>query len=379
MKKIITAIAITLMAFACGTPKTTGPDLLPAENFDTTINDVPIRLYTLKNAQLTMQVTNFGGRIVTLFAPDKNGELADVVLGHRTIGEYVHPTGERFVGCCVGPIANRISGASFTIDGVRYDTPVNDNGVNTLHGGLYGLDSVPWKVVECESNRIVLRYTHPDGFEGYPGNLEITMMYTLTSYNDLRIEYAALTDKATPINLSNHSFFNLRGEGNGDILSHVMTINASNYTPVDSLLIPTGEIQSVENTPLDFREPHTIGERIGQTDNQQIAYAGGYDHNWVLDKRADVKLSSACTVLEPESGRCLEVLTDQSGMQFYAGNFFNGEGVGACGKPIEFRSYLALETQCFPNSVNQKNFPSIILTPDKEYSHTCIYRFSVKQ
>ena len=366
------------MAFSCGGPKTAGPDLVPEENFDTTINNVPVKLYTLQNGDITMQVTNFGGRVVTLFTPDKDGSLADIVVGRRSIAEYVNPDGERFLGACVGPVANRIGGASFTVDGVEYNVPANDNEVNTLHGGFVGFDNVAWEVVESNANRIVFRYVRPDGFEGYPGNLNVTMQYSLTADNEFKVEYAAITDKATPVNISHHSFFNLKGEGNGDVTGYEMTINASAYTPIDALSIPLGQNESVEGTPFDFRTPHIMGERIDQTDNEQIRNAKGYDHNWVLDRKTEKEIESACTVWDKETGRFMEVLTDQPGIQFYSGNFFSGKGIGVSGKPMEYRCCLALETQHFPDSPNQPEFPSVILNPGDLYTHVCVYKFSVK-
>jgi aldose 1-epimerase len=376
MKKILLCAAPALMLFSCGHPQG-GLALIPAENFDSTINNSPVKLYTLSDGDLTMQVTNFGGRVVSLFTPDKNGDMADIVVGRRSLREYTDPQGERFLGACVGPVANRIGGASFTIDGQTYTVPANDNKVNTLHGGYLGLDNVVWDVVSADASSIVLHYLRPDGQEGYPGNLDITMTYSL-GHGCFKVEYSATTDKATPVNISHHSFFNLRGEGVGTVEDYIMTIAASAYTPIDTLSIPLGQNESVEGTPFDFREPHRIGERIDQEGNEQLKNARGYDHNWVLDGPAG-SVRSVCTVWDPECGRCIEVLTDQPGMQFYSGNFFSGKGgVAKNGKPIEYRSSLALETQFFPDSPNQPAFPQITLQPGETYTHTCIYRFGVK-
>ena len=371
-------MAATVLAVSCSRPETAELPLLPASDFDTTVNNVPVSLYTLKGGDITMQVTNFGARVVTLFAPDKEGNLADIVVVRKSVSEYANPEGERFLGACVGPVANRISGAGFSIDGVKYSIPANDNEVNTLHGGFYGMDNIAWEVAGATDSTIAFHYLRPDGFEGFPGNLDVTMTYSLTSDNEFKVEYSAVTDKTTPVNISHHSFFNLKGEGNGDVLGYVMTINASEYTPIDSLSIPFGQNESVEGTPFDFRTAHAIGERIDTPDNQQIANAHGYDHNWVLDRKSDKEIETACTVWEPESGRFLEVLTDQPGIQFYSGNFFKGEGIGVSGKPMDFRSSIALETQHFPDSPNNPDFPSVLLNPGERYSHTCIYRFSVK-
>lgn len=377
-RAVIFLSAAIILTVGCRQKGAPAADLLPSAAFDTTINNVPVALYTLSAGDITMQVTNFGGRVVTLFTPDRDGNLADIVVGRRTISEYVNPTGERFLGACVGPVANRIGGASFTIDGVTYNVPNNDNGVNTLHGGLYGFDNIPWEVVSVSGNEIVFHYLRPDGFEGYPGNLDVTMTYSLTDDNEFKVQYSATTDMKTPVNISHHSFFNLRGEGVGTVCDYVMTINASEFTPIDTLSIPLGANESVEGTPFDFRRPHRIGERIDCTDNVQIANARGYDHNWVLDRTSEKDVELACTVWDEESGRFLEVLTDQPGIQFYSGNFFNGTGTGVSGSPFEYRSSLALETQHFPDSPNRPEFPSVLLSPGETYTHTCVYRFSVK-
>ncbi len=377
MRKVLLLAAASLLLFSCARPQG-AQGVIPAENFDSIIGSVPVKLYTLAAGDVTMQVTNFGGRVVSLTTPDKNGALADIVVGRRTLKEYTDPDGERFLGACVGPVANRIGGASFTIDGETYKVPANDNGVNTLHGGYLGLDNVAWEVVSADDRSIVLHYLRPDGQEGYPGNLDIKMTYTLDPDNSFIVEYEAVTDKATPVNISHHSFFNLRGEGVGTVEDYVMTIAADAYTPIDSLSIPLGQNESVEGTPFDFREPHKIGERIGQEGNEQLANARGYDHNWVLNGPAG-SVRRVCTVWDEESGRFLEVFTDQPGMQFYSGNFFSGKGgVAKNGKPIEYRSSLALETQHFPDTPNQPAFPQITLKPGEKYTHTCIYRFSVK-
>jgi len=378
-RHFIIAVAI-VMAAACGTPAARQDDiaLVPSENFDTTLNGVKVGLYTLKAGDITLQVTNLGGRVVTLFAPDKDGKMADIVVGRPTVAEYLEPEGERFLGACVGPVANRIGRASFKIGDEVYNLPTNDNDVNTLHGGYFGLDLVPWTVADTTSSSITLTYTRPDGFEGFPGNLSITMTYALTEANEFEVRYSAVTDKATPVNISHHSFFNLRGEGEGDVMDYVMTINASQYTPIDELSIPLGENESVEGTPFDFREPHALGERVDDTTNVQICNARGYDHNWVLDRKSESGVETACTVWDPQSGRFLEVLTDQPGLQFYSGNFFKGQGIGVSGKPMEYRSSIALETQHFPDSPNRPNFPSVLLEPGQTYTHYCAYRFSVK-
>ena len=324
-------------------------------------------VYTLKAGDITMSVTDFGARVMTLTAPDRDGNVANIVIGHETAAEYIHPTGERFLGACVGPVANRIGAAQFELDGIVYHTPINDNGHNTLHGGFKGVDNLFWDVKSVTDSSIVFHLLHPDGLEGWPGNLDITMIYALNSQNEFKITYLATTDKATPVNLTHHPFFCLRGDGQGRVEEYLMTINASHYIPIDAESIPTGEIAPVEGTPFDFREPHLIGERIG-LDDQQLVNARGYDHNWCIDKSTD-GVELICTVEDPVSGRFIEILTDQPGLQFYSGNFFTGD---------EYRTSLALETQKYPDAVNHPDFTPEILRPGEEYSHTCIYRFSVR-
>ena len=334
-------------------------------------------VYTLNSGGITMTVTNYGARVMSLRTPDKNGAIENIVVGHKTVEEYMNPPGERFLGACVGPVANRIGGASFEVDGIRYHTPVNDNGHNTLHGGFIGVDNMLWDVVSVCDTAIVLHLLHPDGQEGYPGNLDMTMTYSLSSAGEFRVDYLATTDKATPVNFSNHPFFCLRGEGNGSVEDYLMQISASHYIPIDAESIPTGEIATVEGTPFDFREPHLIGERIGLED-QQLINARGYDHNWCIDKTTD-GIELVCRVSDPVSGRFVEVLSDQPGLQFYSGNFFDGKENGSNGKPLGFRSSLALETQTWPDAMNYPDFTPVILRPGEQYTHTCIYCFGVTE
>ena len=261
-------------------------------------------------------------------------------------------------------------------DGETYQFPVNNNG-QTLHGGLKGLDMVVWNVDSVSDDSIVLSYLRPDGQDGMPGNLKIVMTYTLTSDNEFKVDYVAETDKATHVNISHHSFFNLKGEGNGTIEDNVMVINASHTTPVNEVLIPTGEIADVTGTPFDFREPHVIGERIG-VENEQLANGGGYDHNWVLDRKTEGELEFAASVYEPGCGRVMEVYTDQPAMQFYSGNFFDGSTTGKYGKALRYRESIALETQKYPDTPNHDNFPSTLLRPGEKYTHVCVYKFGVK-
>lgn len=373
MKKFLIGMLAVLALASCGREK--GIALVQDKDFTDTVDGREVALYTLHNGDLTLQVTNFGARVVTLFAPDREGRLADVVAGHRTLAEYVHPTGERFLGACVGPVANRIAGASFEIDGEVYETPKNDNGLNTLHGGMLGLDNVVWDVLAVSEESIIFSYVRPDGQDGFPGNLSIRMTYKLNSHNEFVVSYQAVTDKPTPVNLSHHPFFNLAGEDAGSVEGHLMWIDADYYTPIDSLSIPTGEILPVEDTPFDFRQEHAIGEMIA-ADDPQISNAHGYDHNWCLNGEGFRKV---VTVYEPESGRALEVLTDQPGMQMYSGNFFDGETtVGKAGKPLGFRSSFVLEAQKYPDSLHNPDFTDVLLYPGETYTQKTVYAFSVR-
>ncbi|MDE5636826.1 MAG: galactose mutarotase [Alistipes sp.] len=363
-------------AVACGTHRA-DMALLPAAAFEAEVDGLPVSLYTLRGGGLAMQVTNYGARVVSLWTPDCDGRYEDVVLGYESLDRYLHNEGERFLGAVVGPVANRIGAGAFTLDGEAYVLPRNDHG-QTLHGGLRGLDRVVWDVVEATGDRLVLHYLHRDGEEGFPGNLDIEMTYSLTPDDEFRIDYRATTDKATPVNISHHSFFNLKGEGNGTVLDNELTINAGRFTPVDSVLIPTGELASVECTPFDFRVPHAIGERIG-ADDVQLRNGGGYDLNWAIDRKSPDGLELAARVYEPTTGRTLEVWSDQPGLQFYSGNFFDGATTGKYGRPLRFRESLALETQRFPDGPNRPEFPSTILRPGETYTHTCVYRFGVQE
>ena len=374
MKKSIIAFCTLLLA-ACG-GRDAGITLLSEGAFDAVVDGKPVKLYTLRGGDVTLQVTNYGARVASLWTPDREGRYADIVLGYDSLSRYLDNRGERFLGAVVGPYANRIAGGRFTLDGEEYTLPQNDHG-QTLHGGLNGLDRVVWDVVSVTDNQIVLSYLHADGEEGFPGNLQIRMTYTLTPDNEFRIDYDATTDKPTVVNLSNHAFFNLKGEGNGTILDNVLTIPASRTTPVDSVLIPTGELADVTGTPFDFREPHAIGERIG-ADNQQLRNAGGYDHNWIIDRRTAGDIETMAELWEPASGRTVEVLSDQPALQFYSGNFFDGSVNGKYGRPQRYRESLALETQKYPDSPNHPDFPSTVLRPGERYTQVCIYRFGTK-
>ena len=371
MKRLFYALALAVLV-SC----TAGNQvkLLPVSDFETLLDGKEVTLYTLKNADLTMQVTNFGARVVSLWTPDKNGNYEDIVLGYDNIDKYINNPGERFLGAVVGPYANRIAGGTYTICNETYTFPQNNNG-QTLHGGLKGLDMVVWDVFAADDSTLVLSYTHPDGQDGMPGNLEIFMTYTLTSSNEFKVEYLAQTDKPTHVNLSHHSFFNLKGEGNGTINDHILYINGSKTTPVNEVLIPTGDIADVTGTPFDFRKAKAIGTDLC-VENEQLKNGSGYDHNWVLDRQTPDQLEMAASVLEPASGRFMEVWTDQPAIQFYGGNFFDGTTDGKYGKALRYRESIALETQKYPDSPNHPHFPSTLLKPGEDYTHICVYRFS---
>jgi aldose 1-epimerase len=351
-----------------------------SQPFGTTDRGEAVSLYTLKNAHgMEAQVLDYGGIIVSLRVPDRNGRLGDVVLGFDSLTDYER--GSPYFGAIVGRYGNRIARGRFTLDGRSYTLATN-NGPNHLHGGVRGFDKVVWKVApfqHADSVGLVLTYTSPEGEEGYPGTLHATVTYTLTDSDQLIFDYHATTDRATPVNLTQHSYFNLAGDGAGDILGHVVTLNADRFTPVDSTLIPTGEIRSVVGTPFDFRTPTTIGARIGQAD-EQLRYGRGYDHNFVLNKAGPAgDLTLAARVFEPTTGRVMEVVTTEPGLQFYSGNFLDGTLRGKRGVVYQHRSGFAMETQHFPDSPNQPAFPSTILRPGEEYRSRTIYRFGVQR
>lgn len=376
-KTLFPVLTATLLLCSCHNEKSSQVELMNPSDFEINVAGKETGLYTLSSETgITMQVTNFGSRIVSLWTPDRNGKLDDIVLGHRTINEYINYEGERFIGCVVGRYANRIANGEFRIDDETYHVPQNNNG-QSLHGGLKGLDQVVWNVDSVTDNAIALSYFSQDGEEGYPGNLNIKMRYAIEN-NDLIIEYRATTDKATVVNLSHHGFFNLKGEGNGSTNDHILMINADSITPVNNVLIPLGELMSVTGTPFDFRQPTAIGDRIDM-DDEQLKNGNGYDHNWVLNRKTSDEVELAATVYDPTTGRLMEVYTNQPGLQFYSGNFFNGEGNGKYGATMNYREAIALETQKFPDSPNHPQFPSTLLNPGEEYTHICIYRFLVNR
>ena len=338
----------------------------------------PVYLFTLKNDNgMEMQITNFGAIVVSMKVPDKNGTLEDVVLGYNTLDGYIQD--KAYLGAAIGRYGNRIANGKFNLDGQTYTLAKND-GENHLHGGIKGFNKVIWNAEEMINGNdpaIKLSYVSKDGEEGYPGNLTTTIIYTLTQDNSLKIEYSATTDKNTVLNLTHHSYFNLAGAGKGNILDHVLTINADRTTSIMKGLIPTGELKDVTDTPFDFRKPTLIGERINFKD-PQLLLGLGYDHNWVLNNW-DGSLRLAATLYHPQTGRYMEVFTTEPGMQFYSGNFLDGSIIGKNKKKYEYRSALCLEAQHFPNSPNITNFPTVVLRPGEKYTQTTIYKFSVKK
>lgn len=345
------------------------------QSFGQTTQGQAANLYTLTNDNgIRTQITNYGGTIITLHTPDRNGALGDIVLGFETLAEY--QTRSPFFGCIAGRYANRLANGKFTLDGVTYALATN-NGPNHLHGGLRGFDKVVWQAETTQSADEValqLRYVSVDGEESYPGNLALTVTYTLTNRNELRIDYRATTDKPTILNLTNHTYFNLAGQGK--ILDHLMLIDADHFTPVTAALIPTGDLPSVAGTPFDFRTPTAIGARIAQ-DHEQLRFGGGYDHNWVLNRHRQ-GLRQVITVTEATSGRRLDVATSQPGVQFYTGNMMPDALPGKGGQVYTKRSGFCLETQHFPDSPNQPHFPTTVLRPGEEYHETTVFGFSTE-
>lgn len=335
-----------------------------------------IHLFTLRNANgIEASITNYGGRLVTLKTPDRDGRFADIVLGFDTLDGYLNKN--PYFGALVGRYANRIANAEFTLGGRTYKLARN-NGENSLHGGLKGFDKVAWKAEQIATRdgpALSLEYVSADGEEGYPGMLNAAATYTLTDKDELQIEYGAVTDKNTVLNLTNHSYFHLAGQASGDILDHIVTIAADRFTPVNAHLIPTGELRSVKGTPFDFTQPTRIGERIEQNE-EQLQFGLGYDHNFVLN-RSGAELAFAARAHHPKSGRTLEVLTTQPGVQFYTGNHLaESLARGKGGAVYGFRSGFCLETQHFPDSPNQPSFPSTELKPGQHYQQTTVFRFS---
>ena len=346
--------------------------------FGTTADGKTAELYTLKNKNgMQVSITNFGATVVSIMAPDKAGKMADVALGYDDLAGY--ELNKNYLGVLVGRYGNRIAHGKFSIDGTEY-TLAKNNGENSLHGGIKGFNKAMWEAKDVSKGgeaAVEMKYVSKDGEEGYPGNLSVTVVYTLTSKNELKIDYSATTDKKTVVNLTNHTYFNLAGQGNGDILKQELMINADTFTPVDSGLIPTGELKKVEGTPFDFRKATAIGARINASD-EQIKLGGGYDHNFVLNRKAATGLSLAARVSDPSSGRTMEVWTTEPGVQFYTGNFLDGSFKGKGGIAYQKRTAFCLETQHFPDSPNHPSFPTTLLKPGEKYHTTTVYKFEAK-
>lgn len=382
---LMSTLAISGLLLACGpaekqqveevqTTKTLS-EMDPAK-FEKTIDGKEVKLYRLTNANgMEMTVTNFGARVVELFAPDKNGNLEDVVLGYDNLEDYIN-TPTSYYGAPIGRYGNRIADAEFSLNGETYQLEAN-NGPNNLHGWPGGYHIVVWEVLEATDQKLAMKYVSPDGEGGFPGELTVFMNYYLTDDNEFKITYEAETDKPTIVNLTHHSFFNLNGQGEGDVTNHMLELNADRFTPVNEVLIPLGELRPVEGTPMDFTEPHLVGERIDD-DYEQLQKGGGYDHNWVINREeGNNETILAASVWVPENGRKMEVYTDQPGVQVYTGNFMDGTSASKGDKTYAKRGAICLETQFFPDSPNQPEFPSVTLNSEETYTHECIYKFSV--
>lgn len=367
-------VALLAVAVACAREREAGVSRAP---FGMTPEGREVELFTLTNARgVELRAMTYGAIIVSLRTPDRTGRLDDIVLGHDSLGGYLRDS--PYFGAVVGRYGNRIAKGRFTLDGTTYRLATN-NGPNHLHGGVRGFDKVVWEAEPFESDSgvgVVFTHTSPDGDEGYPGTLAARVRYTLTGRDELIVDYRATTDRPTPVNLTQHTYFNLAGDGRRDILDHVLWINADSITPVDSTLIPTGVIAPVGGTPFDFRTPTPIGARIG-ADHQQLRFGGGYDHNFVL-RQEDAPIGQAARVVEPSTGRTLDVYTAEPGLQFYSGNFLDGTITGKAGRVYRHRYGFCLETQHYPDSPNQPQFPSVILRPGQEYRSRTVFVFGVE-
>lgn len=351
------------------------PAILDSSNFIGEIEGKKVSLYWIKNKNIQAAFTNYGGRLVSLLVKNKNNEFVDVVVGFKSIQEYQNST-EPYFGATIGRVGNRIAKGKFNLNGKSYSIPIN-NGENALHGGTKGYQDVVWNAEKTNDQTLVFTYVSPDMEMGFPGNLKVKVTYSVTNDNEVKMEYEATTDKTTIVNLTNHAFFNLNGEGNGTILNHIVQFNAKEYTPVDKGLIPTGKLETVIGTPFDFTTPHAIGERI-KTNNVQLANGGGYDHNFVLHATKANSMIHVGSVTGDLSGVVMNVYTEEPGFQFYSGNFMQGKNTFKSGAKDDYRTAFALETQHFPDAPNQPNFPSITLEPKAVYHTISVYKFSQK-
>jgi aldose 1-epimerase len=372
------AVVVALLAGSASAAPREHRPTVTKEFFGFTPDHQRVDRYTLTNSSgMQVKIITYGGIVQSVRVPDRHGRMANVALGFATLDDYISTGNSPYFGALIGRYANRIAKGTFTLDGVTYHLPIN-NPPNSLHGGTVGFDKRVWRATPLQGRHTVgleLRLTSADGDQGYPGTLQVRAVYTLTNRNQIRIDYHATTDKATVVNLTNHSYFNLDGEGAGTIYDHVLRINADRYTPVDATLIPTGALDPVAGTPLDFRRPTPIGARI-RTNFQQLLFGQGYDHNFVLNRKDDRSLVLAAKVSDRRNGRVLEMFTDQPGIQFYSGNFLDGTLVGTGGRVYRQSDGFALETQHFPDSPNKPAFPSTVLRPGQTYQTTTVYQFS---
>ena len=370
------ALLMTTMGLMAATSKTSSTT---KKLFGKTPDGQAVELYALTNrGGMEATITTFGGAIVSLKVPDRNGKFADVVLGYDSLEGYVNDKGS--FGPIIGRYANRIGHAQFTLEGKTY-TLAKNNGDNSLHGGIKGFSKQVWTAKQLptkDGQSLSLSYLSKDGEEGFPGNLNVSVIYTLTDTNELRMAYSATTDKETVVNLTNHSYFNLAGAGSGDILKHLLTIQADKFTPVDANMIPTGELRDVQGTPFDFRKPTPIGERIHQ-DDEQLKLGSGYDHNFVIRGGGTASVVLAARAVDPSTGRVLEVWTTEPGVQLYTGNFLDGTTPGKGGKVYAPHAAFCLETQHYPDSPNKLSFPSVVLKPGGHYHTITTYKFSIEQ
>lgn len=374
-RNLFFALLLLLVSVAIATAQTG----ITKESFGKTADGQSVDIYTLTNRHgMKARITNYGGIVVSLTAPDREGRYADVALGYNDLDSYLKPPFPYF-GALIGRYGNRIAKGRFTLDGVEYKLAVN-NGENSLHGGIKGFDKVVWTASEVRSPAgpaLDLKYLSKDGEEGYPGNLSVNVVYTLTNNDELKIAYRATTDKDTVLNLTHHSYFNLAGEGSGDILKHRLVIKANRFLPTDAGAIPTGELRNVAGTPFDFLRMTAIGTHIND-DNEQIKIGNGYDHTWVVDGLMG-KLRQAAIVFEPTSGRVMEVWTTEPGVQFYTGNYLDGTAIGKSGKAYQRRNGFCLETQHYPDSPNHPKFPTTTLKKGQTFSSTTVYRFTARK
>ena len=375
LQTMVAGLLAASLAGCADMPSTSKTSTITKDAFGTAPDGQAVDIYTLSNAKgAQARIMTYGGVVQSLSVPDKHGNFADVVLGYDNLDGYLDKKTPYF-GALIGRYGNRIGGAKFTLEGQTYTLAAN-NGVNSLHGGLKGFDKVVWTATPSlgvDGPALTLTYLSKDGEEGFPGNLQVKAVYTLTEDNALKLEYTATTDKATVVNLTHHSYFNLAGAGNGNILKHVVYIKGDSTTPVDSGLIPTGEIKPVDGTPFDFRTPTAIGARINDPD-PVLQYGPGYDHNWIINK-APGEYALMARVVEPTSGRTLEVWSDEPALQFYAGNFLDGTITGKGGKVYKHRSAFCMEPQHYPDSPNKPNFPNVVLKPGETYHNIIVYKF----